>query len=99
MIELGPDTVVRLPRWVKLRFDPVRGRHVLLAPERVLFPCPTTVEILERLRGGERRLRDLAAELAAEYDAPAEEILADLRELLRELVRGCLLQVRTEVPA
>jgi len=99
MMELGPDTVVRLPHWVKLRFDPVRGRHVLLAPERVLFPCPTTVEILERLRGRERRLGDLAAELAAEYDAPADEILADLRELLADLVRGCLLRVDVEVPA
>ncbi len=91
---LRADDHVRLPSWVVLRFDPVRGRHVLLAPERVLFPCPTTVTILERLGAGGRRLSELAAELAAEFDAPAAEILGDVIELLDELARGCLLEIR-----
>ena len=90
---LGPADVVRLPWWVVLRFDPVRRRHVLLAPERVLFPCPTTVTILQRLGEG-RRLADLAAELAREFDAPAGEILEDVIALLEELACGCLLEVR-----
>ena len=38
-----------LPAWVRLHFDRVRDRWVLLAPERVLFPCATSVTILERL--------------------------------------------------
>jgi hypothetical protein len=34
---------------VRLRFDKVRDKWVLLAPERVLFPCATSVDILGRL--------------------------------------------------
>ncbi len=91
---LAADDHVRLPSWVILRFDRVRGRHVLLAPERVLFPCPTTVTVLERLGAEGRRLSDLADELAAEFDAPREEILADVIGVLGELARGCLLEIR-----
>ena len=43
---------VALPAWVRLHFDRVRDRWVLLAPERVLFPCATSVTIIERLGGG-----------------------------------------------
>ncbi len=97
MIELAEDAVVGLPRWVRLRFDPVRNRHVLLVPERVLFPCPTTVLILERLGRG-RRLGDLVDELAAEFDAPRDEILADVRGILEELAKGCFLRIEREMP-
>jgi pyrroloquinoline quinone biosynthesis protein D len=46
---LREDLPAVLPPWVRMRFDKVRDRWVLLAPERVLFPCATSVEILERL--------------------------------------------------
>ena len=98
MIALGEDSLVALPRWVRLRFDPVRGRPVLLAPERVLFPCPTTVEILNRLGRG-RRLGELVDELSGEYDAPRGEILEDVKAVLEDLARQCLLEIREEADA
>jgi coenzyme PQQ biosynthesis protein PqqD len=81
---------------VRLRFDPVRGRHVLLAPERVLFPCPTTVEILERIPAGGIRIDRLVEALAAEYDAPREVIAQDVLELLSGLARDRMIRVERQ---
>jgi hypothetical protein len=51
----------------------------------VLFPCPTTTDILQRLETP-KALGALSAELAGEYDAPVEEILTDVAALLGDLV-------------
>ena len=75
---------VALPRWVRLHFDKVRDRWVLLAPERVLFPCATSVAILEQVGQG-RVLGEVVGELAAEFDAPPETISADVRAMLQGL--------------
>jgi pyrroloquinoline quinone biosynthesis protein D len=75
---------VALPAWVRLSFDPVRDRWVLLAPERVLFPCATSVTIVERLGGG-ARLGELVDGLAEEFAAPRETISADVRGMLQGL--------------
>jgi pyrroloquinoline quinone biosynthesis protein D len=76
--------LVALPAWVRLHFDRVRDRWVLLAPERVLFPCATSVTILERLDGG-RYVSDLVTALADEFEAPRREISADVRQMLQGL--------------
>lgn len=83
--DLDEASVIALPRWVRLRFDPVRDRHVLLAPERVLYPCPTTVAILEALIDP-CSLGQLVDALAAEFEAPRALIEADVRRLLADLV-------------
>jgi len=75
---------VALPAWVRLHFDRVRDRWVLLAPERVLFPCATSVNILERLDGG-RGVGDLVTALADEFEAPRAEISTDVRQMLQGL--------------
>jgi pyrroloquinoline quinone biosynthesis protein D len=75
---------VALPAWVRLRFDRVRDRWVLLAPERVLFPCATSVTIVERLGDGVR-LGELVDGLAEEFAAPRETISADVRGMLQGL--------------
>jgi pyrroloquinoline quinone biosynthesis protein D len=75
---------VALPAWVRMRFDPVRDRHVLLAPERVLFPCATSVTIIERLGRG-RRVDELVTALAEEFEAPRETISVDVRQMLQGL--------------
>ena len=90
---LAEGDLVALPAWVRLRFDPVRDRHVLLAPERVLFPCPTSATILERL-GGERRLGELVEALALEFEAPRETISTDVRAMLQGLADQGFLAVR-----
>jgi hypothetical protein len=82
---LSSDTVLVRPAWARLKHCNVRNAWLLLVPERVLFPCPTTTDILQRLETP-KALGALAAELADEYDAPAEAIMADVAELLGDLV-------------
>lgn len=83
-VDLDETRPVALPPWVRLRFDRVRDKWVLLAPERVLFPCPTSVEILERLPSSPT-LAALIDGLAAEYDAPREDLAADVKAMLADL--------------
>ena len=57
---------------------------VLLAPERVLFPCATSVTIIERLGEG-RRVGELVTALAEEFEAPRATISTDVRQMLQGL--------------
>jgi coenzyme PQQ biosynthesis protein PqqD len=88
---------VALPAWVRLHFDRVRERWVLLAPERVLFPCATSVLILERLGGG-RPVAALVDSLAQEFEAPREVIGADVRAMLQGLADQGFLAVTDAAP-
>ena len=82
------DHIVAMPLWVRLQYDQVRHRHVLLAPERVLFPCPTSVKIIEKLVEKRRRYRfgDLIDDLVQEFEAPRETIACDVDKMLRNLI-------------
>jgi pyrroloquinoline quinone biosynthesis protein D len=82
---LDDDVTLVRPSWARLKRCPVREQWLLLVPERVLFPCPTTVELLERLTVP-TRLGSLVGELAREYDAPEEVIRTDVVDLLSGLV-------------
>jgi len=73
-----------LPKHIKLRHDAGRGRWIVLAPERVFDPDDTAVEIL-KLCDGERSVADIAGLLAKEYNAPTQEILADIVTMLQGL--------------
>ncbi len=74
----------RLPRHVKLRFDPRRNRWIVLAPERVLLPDEIAVEILKRCDGA-TSVDAIVEALAKVYQASAEEIGADVAEMLQDL--------------
>ena len=74
----------RLPPHVKLRFDQRRSRWIVLAPERVLMPDEIAVEILKRC-DGKTSVSAIVADLAAASEAPAEEIGADVAEMLQDL--------------
>lgn len=84
MTALDPGCRPVLQPWVRLRHDKVRDAWVLLAPERVLFPCPTSLAILERC-DGRRTFADIVDGLAAEFDAPREAIAADVGAMLGDL--------------
>ena len=73
-----------LPPHIKLRHDAGRGRWHVLAPERVFEPDPIAIEILKRCDGA-TSVQTIAADLAKEYNAPLEEILADTISMLQEL--------------
>jgi len=82
---LPRDAVLSRAPFVRLHHCAVRGRWLLLAPERVLYPCPTTVTVLERLAAG-ARFGEIVEDFARRYDAPAEDIAADLSDLLTPLI-------------
>jgi pyrroloquinoline quinone biosynthesis protein D len=81
---IGADTVPRLPRHIKLRFDESRQRWALLAPERVLVPDEIAIEILQRC-DGVATVGAIADTLAEKYQAPREEVERDIIELLQDL--------------
>ena len=54
-------------RGVRLKYDEARDRWVVLAPERVLMPDETALEVLQRL-DGEKTVDALVGELVTAYD-------------------------------
>jgi pyrroloquinoline quinone biosynthesis protein D len=89
-----PDETIspRLAAGVRLKFDDVRGHWVVLAPERVIIPDETALEILRRC-DGLVTLSAIIDELTASYDAGREVIAVDVRQLVADLMdKGILRQ-------
>ena len=83
-----------LPRHAKLKFDEVRQRWVILAPERVLAPDQIAVEILQ-LCDGARSVAQMIDQLAAKYAAERAAIGADVIAMLQDLAdKGFLTEAR-----
>jgi coenzyme PQQ biosynthesis protein PqqD len=91
---LTDQSVLLLPRGVKLQFNRARKEWFLLGPERVFEPDEVAVEIL-RLIDGKRTLGAIIGELARAFDAPADEIGRDVREFVERLVGIRMLEPRT----
>jgi pyrroloquinoline quinone biosynthesis protein D len=68
---------------VRLQFDPLRGAWALLSPEKVFWPDEVSLDIL-RLCDGSRSMAQLLQELSDQYEAPIEEIAADVEAFLQE---------------
>jgi len=83
-LKVTSDTRPCLPRHIKLRHDPRRGRWVILAPERVFDPDDIAVDVL-KLCDGRNTIQDISKQLAKNYQAPAKEICTDIEVLLQEL--------------
>jgi len=81
---VAADSVLKLPRHIKLRHDPGRGRWVILAPERVFEPDETSVEVL-KLCDGERDVSAICTALAEQFQAPVDVITSDVIEMLQDL--------------
>ncbi len=77
--------VPRLPRGVKLKYDQVRSRHVLLAPERAFDIDETAAAVLE-LVDGKRTCAEIVDALAARYDEKREVIADDVRDMIGGLI-------------
>ena len=82
--EIGEDSVPRLPRGVKLRFDKQRDTWVVLAPERVYVLDDIAVEVVKRCDGA-ATLAAILDDLAKTFDAPREVIAKDVFSLLQDL--------------
>jgi len=73
-----------MPPHIKMRHDAGRDRWIILAPERVFDPDEIAVEVL-KLCDGARTVGDIADHLAKEYNAPREDIEADIITMLQDL--------------
>jgi pyrroloquinoline quinone biosynthesis protein D len=83
-----------LPRHARLKFDDVRQRWVILAPERVLAPDEIAVEILQ-LCDGVRNVEQMIDQLAAKYVADRAAIGTDVIAMLQDLAdKGFLTEAR-----
>jgi pyrroloquinoline quinone biosynthesis protein D len=70
-----------LPRGVRLRFDKIRNRHILLAPERIFEIDDIGVEILKRCDG--RGFATLVDDLAKAFEATPDQIRGDVEGFLK----------------
>ena len=80
---MSDDPKPKLSPGVKLRTDPARG-PMLLAPERILELDETAQAIVAQF-DGVKRVSEIAAALAKEYDEKADVIRADIENLLKDL--------------
>src|SRR5689334_18163673 len=87
-----------LPRHARLKFDDTRKVWVILAPERVLAPDETAVEVLQ-LCDGLRSVGGIIDGLAQKYAAPRVAISADVIAMLQDLAdKGFLTEAREKTP-
>ncbi len=78
------DTTPALKSFVKLRHDKGRDRWIILAPERILTPDETAVEVL-KLCDGKDSVGNIAGSLAKTYNAPVDVIEKDITTMLQDL--------------
>lgn len=87
-----------LPRHAKLKFDEIRQRWVILAPERVLAPDEIAVEVLQ-LCDGVRNVTAIIDMLAEKYAAERGAISTDVIAMLQDLAdKGFLTEAREKTP-
>lgn len=78
------NSVPGLPRHVRLKEDKTRGGWVILAPERVLMLDEISLEIIRRCDGA-ATVDAICEALAAEFNAPQDEIARDVIDVLQNL--------------
>ncbi|OEC96135.1 MULTISPECIES: pyrroloquinoline quinone biosynthesis peptide chaperone PqqD [unclassified Rhizobium] len=88
---IGPFSVVKLSRGVRLREDNVRNQMVLLAPERAIALDEIAVAIVQAL-DGHKTLDDIATDFAQQFEAPKEQVLGDILSFVREFANRRMLE-------
>ena len=81
----------------RLHYDAPRDRWVVQAPERVLSPDPIAVEVL-KLCDGSRTVADVAESLSVRYNAPKEQIEADVIAMLQDLADKGVIRCAPTLP-
>ncbi len=82
---LGPDAKPMFAPGVRLANSEAHGGWVLLAPERVLKADKISYEILRRCNGV-NSIAWIVSDLATTFEAPREQIFADVSGLFAQLV-------------
>ncbi len=88
---IGPFSIVKLSRGVRLREDNVRNQMVLLAPERAIALDEIALAIVQAL-DGHKTLDDIASDFAQKFEAPKEQVLGDILSFVREFANRRMLE-------
>lgn len=83
-VTISEESVPRLPRGVKLRFDKAREQWMVQAPERVFVPDPVALEVIRRCNG-KATVGAIVDDLATTFQAPRAVVLGDVTEMLQDL--------------
>ena len=88
---VSDENVLSIASHIVFRFDEMRQRWVMMAPERLLLPDEQAVEIL-KLVNGKASVREIVDTLAARFTrSPRELIASDVTAMLQGLAdKGCL---------
>lgn len=81
-----------LAKGVRLQVDPATDKYVLLYPEGIVELNETAHEILSRCDG--RTLGEIICELAEEYEADSQALVADVRETLADLQQRKMIEFK-----
>jgi pyrroloquinoline quinone biosynthesis protein D len=88
---VSATSVMRLAPHIVFRFDDVRQRWIMMAPERLMLPDEQAVEILH-LVDGKASVEAIIDALAARYTQATRELIAgDVTAMLQDLAdKRCL---------
>ena len=79
------DSVPKLPRHAKLRFDKARNKWIILAPERVFELDEVAYEVISRCDGA-APVKDIVENLCKKFDQVEPDIIVnDVRDMLQNL--------------
>ncbi len=90
MTQPGETTVPKFAAGVRLHYDKVRAAWIVQAPERLIIPDETALEILQRCNG-RANLGAIIDDLAANYDEEREVIAADVCKMVDALAEKGIL--------
>ena len=83
-MRLSEASIPAFPRGVKFRFNQAKQQWVILAPERLLVPDDTAIEVL-KLCDGKVTIAAVVDALAARFNAPRAMIAGDVVAMLQDL--------------
>ena len=85
LLTLTEESIPKLPRHAKLRYDEARKKWIINAPERVFELDETASEIM-RLLDGNLTINNIIDKLLKKFkEAPREAVTKDVLEMLQTL--------------
>ena len=91
-VKLDESMKLELGRGIRLRHDEGRGAWTLMAPERVIVLDEIAYEVINEIVGSDGHLAAVIDRLSERFDAPRDEIGADVIDMLQGFVDKQLLR-------